>query len=81
MLKKVHRVAKFNQNVWPKPCIDMNTKPRKNAKSDFEKDFFKLINNSVLGKTIENVRKHRDNKLITTEKEESNWFQNQIIIL
>ena len=59
----------------------MNTKLRKNAKSDFEKDFFKLINNSVLDKTLEIVRKHRDNKLITTEKEESCWFHNQIIIL
>ena len=55
-------MIKLNQKVWLKPYIDINTKLRQKPKK-IEKDFFKLINNVVFGKTIENVRKHRYTKL------------------
>ena len=63
-LKKVHRVIEFDQEQWMEPYIRMNTEFRKQAKSDFETDFYKLMNNSVFGKTMENLRNRVDMKIV-----------------
>jgi hypothetical protein len=71
---EVHKILSFKQSAWLKPYIEFNTLKRKEAKNDFEKDFFKLMNNAVFGKTMENVKNRVDIHLTTDEKNAIKWF-------
>ena len=68
-LEKIHRILEFDESPWMKPYIDLNTKKRQQATSDFDKDFFKLMNNSVFGKTMENIRNRVEVNLVKTKQE------------
>ena len=70
-MKKVHSVIEFNQELWLEPHIRLNTGKIKEAveeKNKLKEIFLKLMNNVVFGKTMDNVKKHRDTKLVTTDK-------------
>ena len=68
VVKKIHSILAFDQAPWLKRYIDFNTTQRARAANDFEKDFFKLMNNSVFGKTMENLRNRRKVDLVTDKK-------------
>ena len=70
-ITKVHEIIQFDQEVWLKPYIDMNTRLRTEAKNDFEKDYFKLKIDAFYGKTKGNPRNHRDIRIVTSGKKRS----------
>ena len=68
VLERIYKAIELKQSAWMKEYVDFNTKLRTAATNDFEKDFYKLLNNSVFGKTMEKIRKHRNIKLVTNRE-------------
>ena len=69
ILKKVHRILEFKQSTWMKPYIDFNTQKRKEATNEADKNLFKLLNNAVYSKTMENMRKRIKIRIIKNQKD------------
>ena len=76
ILKKVHRILEFKQSAWMKPYIDFNTQKRKEATNEADKNQFKLLNNAVYGKTMENMRKRIKIRIIKMKKILKSILQN-----
>ena len=68
-LTKIHRVLQFKRSDWMKGYIDFNKEKRKNAANDFEKDFFKLMINCAYGKTVEDLSKRMNVRLVNNDKD------------
>ena len=73
-ITEVKEIVEFDQKDWMAPYIEFNTEQRKHAKNDFEKDFFKLMNHSVFGKTMEQVKNRMKLHITTDEQNAKKWF-------